>query len=172
MSVSRRRPGKGRGFTVVELMVTIAVLAVVLAIAIPSFLSQIQSGRAQMAADGLKRTIMNARSLAAQSGRHTEVRINASGVPLCGDAAWAVVQPSASKNPVGCLSQTDFAKRYEGASFANKAGTTLTFSPSGLGESLLTNGNAQSSVSYAFTSGSKKSTVVIDAGGSVEVTHD
>lgn len=159
---------KSTGFTLVELMVTIAVLAVIMAIAVPSFNSQIQSGRAEMAADGLKRTVASARALASQTGRRTTVTINGS-VTGCGTkAVWAITQGS---ELVSCLSDADFSKRYQGAMLDSNASVTLVFGPSGLSAGLSGESGRIDSVTYRFVAGSVRKLVTIDAGGVVGVSN-
>ncbi len=63
-----------RGFTLVELMVTIAVLAIIMALAVPSFTGLIRSSRLTGAANELVASVQLARSEA--------VRLNG-GVSLC-----------------------------------------------------------------------------------------
>ncbi len=163
----RSSAGVSAGFTLIELMVTIAVLAVIMAIAIPSFTRQIQSGRAEMAADGLKRAVASARALASQTGRRTTLTINGA-VTGCGDsAAWAITQGGGL---VSCLSATDFSKRYEGATLDSTASVTLVFGPSGLSAGLSGTSGSLDSVTYRFVSGSVRKAVTIDAGGVVGVS--
>jgi type IV fimbrial biogenesis protein FimT len=155
-----------RGFTLIELMVTIAVLAILLAIAVPSFTRQIQSGRAEMAADGLKRAVASARALASQTGRHTTVTINGV-VSGCGSkAAWAITQGGSL---VACVSNADFSKRYEGATLDSTVSATLIFGPSGLSAGLSGDSGSLDSVTYRFVAGNVRKAVKIDAGGVVEV---
>ncbi len=159
--------GSVRGFTLIELMVTIAVLAVIMAIAVPSFTRQIQSGRAEMAADGLKRAVASARAMASQTGRRTTITINAA-VTGCGSkAAWAITQGT---QLLACVSNIDFSKRYEGATLDSTAGATLVFGPSGLSAGLSGDAGNLDSVTYRFVSGSVRKAVTIDAGGVVGVS--
>lgn len=160
-------PKRSRGFTLIELLVTVAVLAILLAIAVPSFTQQIQSGRAQMAADGLKRTVTNARSIATQTGKRTTLTLKGS-VTGCADAAWVITQKSPSvSNPdavtvLGCLTQNDFSKRYEGATLEGADAQSLVFLPTGIASNT-------DSLTYTFTSGRTSKTLTINAGGSVNV---
>ena len=70
-------PASGRrlsgGFTLVELMVTVAVAAILLAIATPSFTSIINSNRLASAANELVATLQSARMEAVRSNRRVNV---------------------------------------------------------------------------------------------------
>lgn len=152
------------GFTLIELMVSIAVLAVILAIAVPSFSKQIQSGRTEAAAQGLARAVASARATASQTGRRTTLLVN--GSAKCGSdssvaVAWRIAQ---GDDVLSCLSKTDFSSRYEGTVFVNEAASTgsITFLPTGIA----TNTNA---LSFGFVSGSTTKTVTINSGGTANV---
>ncbi|MEC5384335.1 GspH/FimT family protein [Uliginosibacterium sp. H3] len=150
------------GLTLIELLTALVVLAVLLAIAVPSFSSQIQSGRAQMAADGLKRAASNARSIAVQTGRRTVLTVNGDAASGCDGAAWAITQAQGTDTTVlGCLTQTDFSKRYEGAALSGNA-LQLTFLPNGIG-------NNTAAETYTLSSGDTSKSVRVNAGGSVDV---
>ncbi|MDP5240738.1 prepilin-type N-terminal cleavage/methylation domain-containing protein [Uliginosibacterium sp. 31-16] len=158
-----------RGFTLVELMVAVSVMAVLLVIAIPGFTEQIRSGRTQMASDGLKRAVSRAKDVARDTGRRTILTVNGTpvGVAGCDDAAWAITQGS---EIISCLTKADFTKRYEGTSIGSGATAVMTFLPSGIGSGIVNgSGDSISSVSYEMKSGSTFKTVKIYAGGVVDV---
>ena len=148
------------GFTLIELMVTVAVFAILVAIAMPDFSSQVQSGRAQMAAQAFARAVANARAVASQTGRRTDLSINTvpSGVTGCTTPAWMLSQGSSVMN---CFTKQDFTSRYEGTTFPSQT-TTITYLPTGIG----TNGVDQT---YTFTSGKVTKQVTIHAGGTVDL---
>ncbi len=68
------RPKKPKGFTLVELMVTIAIAAIVLGIAIPSFSAIIRSNRLTTHANELMTTLNFAKSEAIKRGIQVTVR--------------------------------------------------------------------------------------------------
>lgn len=70
------------GFTLIEMMVTIAVLAIIVAIAVPSFSDFMEKARLRGAADALSSQFSLARSQAVRSGR--DVRLLVVGE----DAEW------------------------------------------------------------------------------------
>lgn len=70
-----RRTSHFAGFTLIELMLTIVVLAILLAIAVPSFTSQFQKQRLKGAAERLVSEIQFARNEAV--GSNNEILVNA-----------------------------------------------------------------------------------------------
>lgn len=165
--------GRQTGMSLIELMVALAVLAIILMIALPNFSSTIQSGRVQAAADGFRRVTSQARDIAAQTGKRATLSVNAS-VSGCGDAAWSITQGSTVR---ACLTKADFAKRYEGVVLGGDCdGLTTVFSPSGVGGVILKNGTliADSSGSpqpatCSLTGGGSSKTLKVMAGGAVDV---
>lgn len=67
------------GFTLIELMVTVAVLAILLTIGLPSFQSSLRSNRVSTASNGLLTAISLARSEAIRSTRGAGVCASADG---------------------------------------------------------------------------------------------
>ena len=63
-----------RGFTAIELMVTVAVLAILVALAAPSFTPIMERWRVRQAVDGLQSTLYYARSEAIKRGGNVIVR--------------------------------------------------------------------------------------------------
>lgn len=156
-----------RGFTLVELMVTLAVFAVLLGIAVPSFSAQIAQNRSQNAADGFKRVVSKARDLARDNGRRTTLTINGTpAVAGCDDAAWAISQ---GNEMVACLTKTDYAKRYAGSSIESTQKSLLVFLPSGIGNGLEVAGTSAKSVDYPVKAGDTTKTLTIHSSGVVDV---
>jgi len=76
-----------RGFSLVELMVTVAVLAILVAIAFPSFTSLTNSNRLTSAANELLASLQYARSEAIRRNR-TLVLCPSSDATSCGNGSW------------------------------------------------------------------------------------
>lgn len=74
-------------FTIIELMVTLAVLAVVLGIAVPSFTAQIQNNRVKALTEDLVTSINFARMEALKRGKRVSVCASVNGT-ACG-GGWA-----------------------------------------------------------------------------------
>lgn len=92
-----------RGFSLVELMVTIAVLAILLAIGIPSFASLIASNRLTSATNELVAALQTARTEALRRNARVTVCPAASGATACSGAwrdGWmAFVDPTPGNAP-------------------------------------------------------------------------
>lgn len=79
------------GFSLVELMVTIAVAAIALAIATPSFTSIINSNRLSSAANEMVAAIQIARTEAVRLNRSITVCSSGNGADCAGTGSWVVL---------------------------------------------------------------------------------
>ena len=151
------------GFTLIELMVGIAILAVILAAAIPNFTRQIQGGRAEMAAKSFARALASARDIASRTGHRTEFVINpaSNSVTECDSPAWVIKQDT-STTPLVCMTKKDFVSRYEGTSMSPDTSMTITYLPTGIA-------NNTSSQTFAFVAGNVTKKVTINAGGTADI---
>ena len=75
-----------RGFTAIELMVTVAIVAVLAALAAPSFIGLMERWRVQQAAEDLTSTFYYARSEAIKRGGTVVLRKNPQGTDGCQQA--------------------------------------------------------------------------------------
>lgn len=72
-----------KGFTLIELMVTVAVLAILMAIAAPAFNDFFQRYRLRGAADDVTSLLANARAEAVARNRHVAIVFSGSGAAWC-----------------------------------------------------------------------------------------
>ena len=77
------RPLTNKGFTLVEMMVTIAVMAILVAIALPSSKSLIERWRVRNTTEAMRSTLFLARSEAMRRGAKIVVTKNANGAGGC-----------------------------------------------------------------------------------------
>jgi type IV fimbrial biogenesis protein FimT len=82
------RASKSHGFTLVELMVTLSILAILATLAVPSFTSTINSIRLSGATNDLSASIQQARNDAIRLGRRVTICATANGTTCSGTATW------------------------------------------------------------------------------------
>ncbi len=79
---------RGRGLTLIELMVALAVLVILLTVAVPGMRNFVKNNRLTAAANDLAASMALARSEAVRRGRPVTV-CSSSGGAACDGAAWA-----------------------------------------------------------------------------------
>lgn len=89
-----RRPSPGRvlkasGFTLLELLVTVAVLAILAAIAAPSFSALINSNRLTTQANSMVASLQHARSESIRLNRKVSLCASSDGVNCSGTTTWS-----------------------------------------------------------------------------------
>lgn len=167
-----------QGFTLIELMVTIAVAAILLAIAAPSFTSIINSNRLTSAANEMVATL--------QAARMEAVRLNAT-VNVCtgcdGNTGSFVAFVDANKNGTADAGEPIRVAAINPA-VQLSGGTDLVFRPSGFGHAAAAPDGALLATSFRFCiptttpaenvrvvsigSGSRISTESADGGGACQ----
>jgi type IV fimbrial biogenesis protein FimT len=98
-------PKPGRGFTIVELMVTVAVLVVLVAIAVPSFNDFFDRHRVRGAAEEVVSVIANARAEAVKNDLDVNIALQGAGDAWCLGANAAAV--ASGGNPAGVPAACD-----------------------------------------------------------------
>src|SRR6476469_7117524 len=106
-----QKQGKGVGFTLVELMVTLSVLAIVLVASVPSFIDFFDKVRVRGAADGVLSLISNARAEAVRTGLDVNIAMTGSGTSWCLDANSAAAPSGGNQavaaSPCDCTDPAD-----------------------------------------------------------------
>ena len=88
-----------RGFTLLEMMITIAVLVIVVTVAVPAFDGFVANQRVKSAAQGLMTSFSYARSEAIRRNEDVDVQMLQDG----GDWVWGVCTDDAVNVPEDCL---------------------------------------------------------------------
>lgn len=94
------------GFTLIELMVTLAVLAILLVAAAPSFSDFIDKSRLKGVAQGVVDVINNARAESVRQGRDVSIAMKGTTTAWC-LGAKAAAEPSAPGEPVPAATACD-----------------------------------------------------------------
>ena len=81
--------GKQAGFTLVELLISIVLLAILLALAVPSFQSFVKNNRVTAQTNGLVSAIQMARSEALKRGTNSVICASDDGETCTGNGTWA-----------------------------------------------------------------------------------
>jgi len=125
----------GKGFTLIELMVIIAIMAIIAAIAIPQYNIWMVRARIQGASGHLQQDITWAEGYAIRSGYPVQVSVSSGGTT--GGCSWSIT-PAASNvsQQVPQMSTAEFASRYPNTVCNTITGSTFssTFSitPTGM----------------------------------------
>jgi len=155
------------GFTLVELMITIAILAIVMSLAVPAFRNMIQENRATTAANELVSALALARSEAIARNRPITVCRRKANTAECESGTnwgtgWLVAQITGS----GVSAVTTPIKLWDapaGTATVTASVASIVFSSTGTLEPL---GNARTiCVSLPLTSGTTTRRVTVVPGG-------
>ncbi|MFV3414506.1 GspH/FimT family pseudopilin [Pseudomonas nitroreducens] len=119
----RRGPGRQEGFSLVELMVVVALLAIFAGVALPGFRYLIESSRVQSAASTLFRLLQASRADAVNSRQTLTL------CPSSGNLQWVVVRASTCVS----LTSTSVSQRLDlpGSLSVSSSANALSFKPDG-----------------------------------------
>ena len=164
-----------RGFTLIETMVVVAIIAILGAIAAPSFRELIRSNRLSAASSALQVSLSLARSEASKRGADSRVTVAANGSAGNWSSGWTVFEDKSANANLGVAPTGDTAnfKRLEivGAPslpISMSQTTSLTyFTYNGQGR-VITSAGANANRSFWFFDGtSEKYCLVINITGRV-----
>ncbi|MCP1627049.1 GspH/FimT family pseudopilin [Pseudomonas nitroreducens] len=121
--IVRRSPGRQEGFSLVELMVVVALLAIFAGVALPGFRYLIESSRVQSGASTLFRLLQASRADAVNTRQTLTL------CPGSGNLQWVVVRAS----NCGSITTTSVSQRLDlpGSLSVSSSVSNLSFKPDG-----------------------------------------
>ncbi|MFK8401009.1 GspH/FimT family pseudopilin [Pseudomonas sp. BGr12] len=121
--ISRRGPGRQEGFSLVEMMVVVALLAIFAGVALPGFRYLIESSRVQSGASTLFRLLQASRADAVNTRQTLTL------CPSSGNLQWVVVRASTC----GSITTTSVSQRLDlpGSLSVSSSVNNLSFKPDG-----------------------------------------
>ncbi|MFN4005772.1 MAG: GspH/FimT family pseudopilin [Hylemonella sp.] len=177
-SCGRCRPA-ARGFTLIEIMVVVTVLAVLASLVAPSFRNMILSNRVATAASALQVSLNLARSEAVRRGADARVTIAANGAAGQWDNGWTVfVDRTTDANggvaPVAddaSVTRLEVVAPLDGVQFG-QTGSLNYFSYNGLGRMVDVTGSTVTNRTFWFyVDTSDKQCLIINNTGRVRVVR-
>lgn len=178
-STSNRRPGS-RGFTLMELMFTIAVAGILLAVAVPSFTGMIANNRLVSQSTEIVAAMNLARSEAIAKNATVRVcRANLESSTTCAGSAgeWDFFIVRRDTAPVEVLRRGAFPDHGGSVSFeSDLTGDQVTFTSDGLAHNGLSSGPLVSDnellVCSTAATGENIRVITIGAGSRISTTRD
>ncbi|WP_417546107.1 GspH/FimT family pseudopilin [Marinobacter sp.] len=148
------------GFTLIELMVTLALVAVIAAFAIPSFTTMIANSRLVSTSNDIVGALSYARSEAIKTGRRVSVNPTDGANWANGMSVWI------DNNSNGSMQDSEELRRTTGAAGAVTITSSSNFAFSGGG--LLSNSSAEVTIQVCDNrSGESGSKIIVTLGGGI-----
>ncbi|MDA8113472.1 MAG: prepilin-type N-terminal cleavage/methylation domain-containing protein [Acidithiobacillus sp.] len=150
LSARTLRP-RETGFTLVEIMVVITIMAIILGIAAPYWSLWLVRAKIQSSADGFQQSLTWAEGYAIRSG--LMVAVTVSGPNANGACAWTITPTTTSTlQSVPSLNYAQFSNRYHGITCSINGPATLDIYPSGMVEDPTTSTLSSIAVTFSSTS--------------------
>jgi len=160
MLTSRPNAGKLRGFTVIELMISIIVLVILITIAMPSFMAWLQNIQIRNASAAVLSGIQRARAEAV--GRNTNVNF-----VMAADSSWSV-------NVAATAANIERRSALEGSQNVTRTvqpagATTITFNNFGVVVPNTDGSATLTQIDFAAVGGDRNMRIIIGAGGNARM---
>ncbi|OOG36933.1 hypothetical protein B0B52_19125 [Polaromonas sp. A23] len=170
------------GFTMVELMVVIAIVGVLVALAAPSFTELMRRNRLSAAASALQVSLSLARSEAVKRGSDARVTVAANTTAGAWTNGWTVfvdatgtanngIAPTADTTGATAVTRVEIVAAPTGPISAGQTGTLNYFTYNGVGRLITTTGASANRSFWFFDDTSEKYCLVLSVTGRVRTTR-
>ncbi|MFZ3127388.1 MAG: GspH/FimT family pseudopilin [Rhodoferax sp.] len=178
----RSRVRKWAGFSLVELMVVVAIAAVLAAVAVPSITSMLQKNRLSSAASALQVSLSLARSEAIKHGIDAKVTVAANGAAGVWTNGWTVfldktndanagLAPTVDTTGATAVTRLEVAAAPSGPVSFAQTGSLNYFIYNGQGRVVDINGGPGNRSVWFYDGSSDKYCLVISIGGRVRAAR-
>lgn len=180
-------PGRGTGrsvagFSLIEAMVVVSIVAILAAIAAPSFSDMLRSNRLSAASSALQVSLSLARSEAVKRGADARVTVAANTTAGVWTNGWTVfvdgtgtanagVAPTADTAGVTGVTRVEVVAAPSGPISVGQTGTLNYFTYNGVGRLITTTGGPANRSFWFFDGVSEKYCLVLNVSGRVRTTR-
>lgn len=178
-------PKTGRfsdGFTLIELMVVVAIVAILATLAAPSFVDMLRRNRLSTAVSALQVSLSLARSEAVKRGADARVTVAANTSAGVWTNGWTVfvdgtgtanagVAPSADTTGVTAVTRVEVVAAPSGPISTGQTGTLNYFTYNGVGRLITTTGASANRSFWFFDADSERYCLVLNVSGRVRTTR-
>jgi type IV fimbrial biogenesis protein FimT len=171
------RTRQARGFTLVELLVVVAIVAILAGLAAPSFKAMMASNRASAAASALQVSLSTARSEAVKRGADARVTVAANGTAGVWSNGWTVFADATGTANSGVApsdsattTRLEVVSERSGVQYS-QTGTLNYFSYNGQGRMVDTNGGPANRTFWFYAGDSDKYCLIISVTGRVRTAR-
>jgi len=180
--LSLARQGVVRGFSLIELMVVVAIVAIMVAIGAPSFSEMMRRNRLSAAASALQVSLSLARSEAVKRGSDARVTVAANTTAGAWANGWTVfvdgtgtanggVAPTADTTGATAVTRVEVVAAPTGPVSTGQTGSLNYFTYNGVGRLITTTGASANRSFWFFDDTSERYCLVLNVTGRVRSTR-
>lgn len=170
------------GFTLIEVMVVVSIVAILAALAAPSFVEMLRRNRLSAAVSALQVSLSLARSEAVKRGADARVTVAANTAAGVWTNGWTVfvdgtgtanagVGPAADTTGITGVTRVEVVAAPSGPISAGQTGTLNYFTYNGVGRLITTTGASANRSFWFFDADSEKHCLVLNVSGRVRTTR-
>jgi len=182
MGLSPKIRGVLAGFSLIELMVVVSIVAILAALATPSFVDLLRRNRLSAAVSALQVSLSLARSEAVKRGADARVTVAANTAAGVWTNGWTVfvdgtgtanagVAPAADTTGVTGVTRVEVVAALSGPISAGQTGALNYFTYNGVGRLITTTGASANRSFWFFDATSERHCLVLNVSGRVRITR-